>query len=136
MVMGGAVTTDSVLAEQYGAKVKEIIGNINKVQEGIVAADHRPAGEGGRSTRCWRSARPCWLPLAKTWDLKGAGDVVETQRYADEGFTLLVGSLPQGTGCICRHADFVRSAAIRDPCRSLAAAAPRTPCRASWPRHC
>ena len=42
MVMGGAVTTDAVLAEQYGAKVKQIIGNINKVQEGIVASATAP----------------------------------------------------------------------------------------------
>ena len=43
MVMGAAVTTDAVLAQQYDAKVKEIIGNINKVQEG-----HRGPCRGAR----------------------------------------------------------------------------------------
>ena len=42
MVMGGAVTTDAVLAQQYDAKVKEIIGGINKIQEGIVAGATAP----------------------------------------------------------------------------------------------
>jgi hypothetical protein len=37
MLMGAAVTTDAVLAQQFDAKVKEVIAGISKVQEGIVA---------------------------------------------------------------------------------------------------
>ena len=33
MVMGAAVTSDSVLAEQYNAKVKAIIGDITKIRK-------------------------------------------------------------------------------------------------------
>ena len=42
MLMGAAVTSDAVLAQQYDAKVKEIIGAINKVQERIVAQTTDP----------------------------------------------------------------------------------------------
>jgi hypothetical protein len=42
MIMGGAVTTDAVLAQQYDARVKEIIGQINKMQETIVAGRPHP----------------------------------------------------------------------------------------------
>ena len=43
MIMGSAVTTDEALAQQYDARVKEIIGQINKVQETIVASATAPA---------------------------------------------------------------------------------------------
>jgi len=89
MVMGGAVTTDSVLAEQYGAKVKEIIGNINKVQEGIVAAATAPE-EKASLDKVLEARKAVLAATAKTWDLKGAGDAVATQRYADEEFAPLV----------------------------------------------
>ena len=42
MIMGGAVTTDAVLAQQYDARVKEIVGDINKIQETIVAGATAP----------------------------------------------------------------------------------------------
>ena len=42
MIMGSAVTTDEALAQQYDARVKEIIGQINKVQETIVASATAP----------------------------------------------------------------------------------------------
>ena len=89
MVMGGAVTTDSVLAEQYGAKVKEIIGNINKVQEGIVAAATAPE-EKASLDKVLEARKAVLAATAKTWELKGAGDAVATQRYADEEFAPLV----------------------------------------------
>ena len=89
MVMGGAVTTDSVLAEQYGAKVKEIIGNINKVQEGIVAAATAPE-EKASLDKVLEARKAVLAATAKTWDLNGAGDAVATQRYADEEFAPLV----------------------------------------------
>ena len=42
MIMGGAVTTDAVLGQQYDARVKEIVGDINKIQETIVAGATAP----------------------------------------------------------------------------------------------
>ena len=42
MLMGAAVTTDAVLAQQFDAKVKEIIASINMVQERIVAQTTEP----------------------------------------------------------------------------------------------
>ena len=42
MIMGGAVATDAVLAQQYDARVKEIVGDINKIQETIVAGATAP----------------------------------------------------------------------------------------------
>ena len=89
MVMGGAVTTDSVLAEQYGAKVKEIIGNINKVQEGIVASATAPE-EKASLDKVLEARKAVLAATAKTWELKGAGDAVATQRYADDEFAPLV----------------------------------------------
>ncbi len=89
MVMGGAVTTDSVLAEQYGAKVKEIIGNINKVQEKIVASATAPE-EKAALDKVLEARKAVLAATAKTWELKGAGDAVATQRFADDEFAPLV----------------------------------------------
>ena len=89
MVMGGAVTTDSVLAEQYGAKVKEIIGNINKVQEKIVASATAPE-EKAALDKVLDARKAVLAATAKTWELKGAGDAVATQRFADDEFAPLV----------------------------------------------
>ncbi|MBV7455643.1 HAMP domain-containing protein [Acidovorax sp. sif1233] len=89
MVMGGAVTTDAVLAEQYGAKVKEIIGNINKVQEGIVASATAPE-EKAALDKVLEARKAVLAATAKTWELKGAGDAVATQRFADNEFAPLV----------------------------------------------
>ncbi|PJI96619.1 methyl-accepting chemotaxis protein [Acidovorax sp. 69] len=89
MVMGGAVTTDSVLAEQYGAKVKEIIGNINKVQESIVASATAPE-EKALLDKVLEARKAVLAATAKTWELKGAGDAVATQRFADDEFAPLV----------------------------------------------
>ena len=89
MVMGGAVTTDSVLAEQYGAKVKEIIGNINKMQESIVASATAP-DEKAALDKVLDARKAVLVATAKTWELKGAGDGVATQRFADDVFAPLV----------------------------------------------
>ncbi|MBW8461138.1 methyl-accepting chemotaxis protein [Acidovorax sp.] len=89
MVMGGAVTTDSVLAGQYGAKVKEIIGNINKVQEKIVASATAPE-EKAALDKVLEARKAVLAATAKTWELKGAGDAVATQRFADDEFAPLV----------------------------------------------
>ncbi|MBV7543604.1 methyl-accepting chemotaxis protein [Acidovorax sp. sic0104] len=89
MVMGGAVTTDAVLAEQYGAKVKEIIGAINKVQESIVASATAPE-EKASLDKVLDARKAVLAATAKTWELKGAGDAVATQKFADDEFAPLV----------------------------------------------
>ena len=73
MVMGAAVTSDSVLAEQYNAKVKTIIGDITKIQ-----GKDRGRGDSARKrrrlwTRCWRAR--FWPPRPRPGSSK-AGDVV------------------------------------------------------------
>ena len=89
MVMGGAVTTDAVLAQQYDARVKEIIGNINKIQEGIVASATSPT-EKAALEKVLAERKLVLAATAKTWELKGAGDGVATQRFADDELTPLV----------------------------------------------
>ncbi|WP_426306757.1 methyl-accepting chemotaxis protein [Acidovorax facilis] len=89
MVMGGAVTTDAVLAQQYDAKVKEIIGGINKIQEGIVAAATAPE-EKAALDKVLAERKLVLAATAKTWELKGAGDGVATQQFADNELTPMV----------------------------------------------
>ena len=89
MVMGGAVTTDSVLAQQYDARVKEIIGGINKIQAEI-AKDTTNPDEKRALDHIAAERKKVLEATAKTWELKGAGDAVETQRFADETLTPLV----------------------------------------------
>ena len=89
MVMGGAVTTDAVLAQQYDAKVKEIIGGINKIQEGIVAGATAPE-EKAALDKVLAERKLVLAATAKTWELKGAGDGVATQQFADNELTPMV----------------------------------------------
>ena len=89
MIMGGAVTTDAVLAQQYDARVKEIIGDINKIQETIVAGATAPE-EKAAIDKVVAERKLVLQAVAKTWELKGAGDAVETQRFADEQLTPMV----------------------------------------------
>jgi methyl-accepting chemotaxis protein len=89
MIMGAAVTSDSVLAEQYNAKVKAIIGDITKIQEKIVAEATAPE-EKVAVDKVLVARKAVLAATAKTWELKGAGDVVETQRFADGEFTQLI----------------------------------------------
>ena len=89
MIMGGAVTTDAVLAQQYDARVKEIIGDINKIQETIVAGATAPE-EKAAIDKVVAERKLVLEAVAKTWELKGAGDAVETQRFADEQLTPMV----------------------------------------------
>ncbi len=91
MVMGGAVTTDAVLAEQYGSRVKEIIGGINKIQADIAKATVDP-DEKQALDHIAAERKKTLDATAKTWELKGAGDAVATQRFADEQLTPLVAS--------------------------------------------
>ena len=86
MIMGGAVTTDAVLAQQYDARVKEIVGDINKIQETIVAGATAPE-EKATIDKVVAERKLVLEAVAKTWELKGAGDAVETQRFADEQLT-------------------------------------------------
>lgn len=89
MVMGGAVTTDAVLAQQYDARVKQIISGINKIQESIIATATEPAEK--EAIEVVKTERKAVLAAtARTWELKGAGDAVETQRFADEQLTPLI----------------------------------------------
>ncbi len=83
MLMGAAVTSDAVLAQQYDAKVKELNTAIGKMQEAIVARTSAP-GEKAVLDQVLVQHRAVQAATAKTWDLKGEGDVVETQRFADE----------------------------------------------------
>ena len=83
MAMGSAVTTDAVLAEQYGARAKQISEEVTKLQKDVVAAtiaeDEKPA------LAAVMAARQAVLDgTAKTWELKGAGDGVATQAYVDD----------------------------------------------------
>ena len=89
MVMGAAVTSDSVLAEQYNAKVKAIIGDITKIQEKIVAEATAPE-EKAAVDKVLAERKTVLAATAKTWELKSAGDVVETQRFADEQFAPMI----------------------------------------------
>lgn len=89
MIMGGAVTTDAVLAQQYDARVKEIVGDINKIQETIVAGAAAPE-EKAAIDKVVAERKLVLEAVAKTWELKGAGDAVETQRFADEQLTPMV----------------------------------------------
>jgi hypothetical protein len=89
MLMGAAVTTDAVLAQQFDAKVKEIIASINKVQERIVAQTTEPQ-EKAVLDQVLAERKAVLAATAKTWELKGAGDAVETQRFADDELTPLV----------------------------------------------
>ena len=70
MVMGAAVTSDSVLAEQYNAKVKAIIGDIAKIQEKIVAEATQP-DEKASVDKVLVARKAVLAATAKTWELKG-----------------------------------------------------------------
>ncbi|MCH8857836.1 MAG: HAMP domain-containing protein [Proteobacteria bacterium] len=83
MVVGGAVTTDAVLAQQYDARVKQIIGDINRLQEQIVASTRAPA-EKAALDQVLTERKTVLAATAKAWDLKAAGDGVATQRFADD----------------------------------------------------
>ncbi|WP_042429515.1 methyl-accepting chemotaxis protein, partial [Comamonas granuli] len=114
MVMGGAVTSDAVLAQQYDARVKQIIGGINKIQEEITQST-TDAGEKAALEKIAAERKKVLEATAKTWDLKAAGDVVETQRFADEQLTPLVNSYLKAQDdfvqVMAQHAEEVRAQA-------------------------
>jgi methyl-accepting chemotaxis protein len=92
MVMGGAVTTDSVLAQQYDARLKEIAGGIESLKDSIAASAKDPE-EKASLDKVLAARKAVADATAKTWEIKGAGDGVATQNYADEQLTPLVGKL-------------------------------------------
>jgi len=89
MVVGGAVTTDAALSEQYGVKVKEIIGAINKLQEKIVASATDPQ-EKAAVDKVLEARKAVLAATARTGELKKAGDDAATRQYADKEFAPLV----------------------------------------------
>ncbi|EER57904.1 methyl-accepting chemotaxis sensory transducer, partial [Acidovorax delafieldii 2AN] len=102
MIMGAAVTTDAVLAQQYDVRVKEIIGNINKIQETIVAAATAP-DEKAALDKVLAERKLVLAATAKTWELKGAGDGVATQAFAEKELT------PQVARYLKAQDDFVKA---------------------------
>ncbi len=91
MILGAAVTSDSVLAELYNAKVKAIIGDINKLQETVVAQATAPV-EKAAVDQVLAERKAVLAATAKTWELKGAGDAAATQTFANEQFAPKVAS--------------------------------------------
>ena len=69
--------------------MKEIVGDINKIQETIVAGATAPE-EKAAIDKVVAERKLVLEAVAKTWELKGAGDAVETQRFADEQLTPMV----------------------------------------------
>jgi len=115
MVMGAAVTSDSVLAEQYNAKVKAIIGDINKLQEKVVAEATAP-DEKAAVDKVLVARKAVLAATAKTWDLKGAGDVAATQAFADDQFAPLIAGYLKDQDAFVetlhQHSDAVRAEAL------------------------
>lgn len=88
MVMGSAVTSDAVLAEQYGARLKEITGGIDKMMDVVIAGAREPADKLALE-QVLAARKAVKDATAKTWELKGAGDGVATQNFADQQLTPL-----------------------------------------------
>ena len=103
MIMGGAVTTDAVLAQQYDARVKEIVGDINKIQETIVAGATAPEEkshhrQGG--SRAQAGAGSCGQDLGAQGRGRCGGNPALCRRAAHPHG----GALPQGARRIHRLA--------------------------------
>ena len=89
MVVGAAVTTDAALAEQFGGKVKEIIGSINKLQESFVASSTAPE-EKAALDKVLEARKAVLAATAKTGELKAAGDAAGAKQFADNEFAAQV----------------------------------------------
>jgi methyl-accepting chemotaxis protein len=89
MVVGGAVTSDAVLAQQYDAQVKEITKRIGKFQDEIIKATSDPEEEAALE-KISAEYKQILQATVKAWDLKGQGDIVEVQNFADDELTPLV----------------------------------------------
>ncbi|AVP58149.1 methyl-accepting chemotaxis protein [Pulveribacter suum] len=83
LLMGAAVTSDAVLAEQFDAQVKRFTASVTSAQDAIVAQT-TDAQEKAVLEQVLAEYRAVQAATTRTWELKGAGDVVETQRFADE----------------------------------------------------
>jgi hypothetical protein len=96
---GSAVTTDAVLAEQYGASAQQISEELSRLQADVVKAT---TGEGEKQALApVMTARQAVLDgTARTWELKGAGDGEASQAYVGAHG----GPLLQGAGRFCEGA--------------------------------
>ena len=83
MLMGAAVTSDAVLAQQYDAKIKELLVAVGQLQGDIVAHTQQ-AQEKVALQEVLAQYAALQAATRRAWDLKGEGDGVETQRFADE----------------------------------------------------
>jgi methyl-accepting chemotaxis protein len=90
MVLGGAVTTDPVLAKSYDGQVKDIIGRINVIQGEVTKA--ATSSEDKQALENIASARSIVLGLtAKTKDVKAAGDAATMQAFVDDTYKPAIG---------------------------------------------
>jgi len=89
MVVGAAVTTDTALAEQFGGKVRDIIGSINKLQESFVASSTEPEDKAALD-KVLEARKSVLAATAKTGELKAAGDAAGAKQFADTEFAALV----------------------------------------------
>ena len=82
MVVGSTITTDTALAQQYDARVQQIIANITKLQEQVTAAATAPE-EKAAIDKVAAERKAVLATTAKTGQVKAAGDAAATQRYVD-----------------------------------------------------
>jgi len=85
MVLGGAVTSDPVLAKSYDGQVKDIIGRINVIQADVTKAATSPDDK--QALENIAAVRSIVLGLtAKTKDVKAAGDAAALQTFVEDSF--------------------------------------------------
>lgn len=89
MVVGSTITTDAALAQQYDARVKQIIASITKLQEQVTAAAVAPE-EKAAVEKVAAERKTVLAATAKTAEVKAAGDAAATQRYVDNELMPLV----------------------------------------------
>lgn len=89
LVMGAAVTSDAVLAQQYEIKIEKATANADGLRESMVASTVDPV-EKAALTKIEDGYGRVKAATAKAWELKGEGDVAETQNFADEQLAPLV----------------------------------------------
>ncbi len=85
MVLGGAVTSDPVLAKSYDGQVKDIIGRINVIQADVTKA--ATSAEDKQALENIAAVRSIVLGLtAKAKDVKAAGDAAALQSFVEDSF--------------------------------------------------
>ena len=103
MIMGGVVTTDAVLAQQYDARVKEIVGDINKIQETIVAGA-TALRKKAAIDKVVAERKLVLEAVAKTWGAQGRGRCGGNPALCRRAAHPHGGALPQGARRIHRPA--------------------------------